>query len=636
MRQTFYIESDEEIISVIGRLRHSSHETNYFIFPKRSLVLQSIINLKLFQREAEKLGKKVIIVTQDEVGMMLAEKVGLPTERYSDEFSRQSTHLELVVPQEGARGTSISEAPTSYNHVSEDLGSTDFYAAPQIKQKENTISNQDPGERLLRVRDASPLRQTSLNSKRVESESLRNTKPPRLPSSEIPLPRTGVPSQSYASRQDISTQEQSLPSDKRDERLKNFFGGERGNGPVQNRPVSSEPRQVMPKVAVPSRKVGGIFLFLGSLSLISLVGVLFFLFLPRAEVHVVPYKMVQNVDLQFDGRLEGVLTGEDTLPVRILEKNQDVSFTVDATGAAAGTAQKARGTIVIYNKYSTDPQSLVATTRFESVDGKIFRLITGVTVPGMVGSQAGATEALIIADQPGSDYNIAGTTFTVPGFKGSPKYDKFSAQSNKAMSGGSDATGSGLKVISKEDIDKADGDAREKAKEAYLAVISPELSAGEKVLEDDIDITPLENASLPLSGTVANSFEYKNTFKIRGFIFSETAIKEKIMSQGEENINNVLFRPVAVMLTYGGATPDYEAKTLRLKVHASIDFESFIDQDKLVGELMGKNSDGINAVLASFPEIKKIQVVFKPPWFPSVIPTSPSRVTIIIDPGSSE
>ena len=58
MPQTFYIENDEEIISVIGRLRRSSDGENYFIFPKRSLVLQSIINLKLLQREAEKLGKQ--------------------------------------------------------------------------------------------------------------------------------------------------------------------------------------------------------------------------------------------------------------------------------------------------------------------------------------------------------------------------------------------------------------------------------------------------------------------------------------------------------------------------------------------------------------------------------------------------
>ena len=64
MAQTFFIDSDEEIISVIGQLRKSSDPENYFVFPKRSLVLQSAVNLRLFQREAEKQGKKIIIVSQ--------------------------------------------------------------------------------------------------------------------------------------------------------------------------------------------------------------------------------------------------------------------------------------------------------------------------------------------------------------------------------------------------------------------------------------------------------------------------------------------------------------------------------------------------------------------------------------------
>src|SRR3990167_1250626 len=110
MPQTFYIESDEEIISVIGRLRKSSAEENVFVFPKRALVLQSIINLRLFQREAEKLGKKIIIVSQDEVGKMLAEKAGIETESYSEDFSKKAAHLELTAQEENAPVQSVPSA----------------------------------------------------------------------------------------------------------------------------------------------------------------------------------------------------------------------------------------------------------------------------------------------------------------------------------------------------------------------------------------------------------------------------------------------------------------------------------------------------------------------------------------------
>ncbi len=631
MPQKFYIESDEEIISVIGRLRHSQNETNYFVFPKRSLVLQSIINLKLFQREAQKLGKKVIIVTQDEVGMMLAEKVGLTTERYTDDFSRKTSHLELVTPVERIATKTVppeANIPASIPKL-EELGSNDFYSAPPITS--SPVHKKE--ERVLRVRNASPTPQTSLNSKRVEqTPPLRVApRPYQTPSFES-VPRIERGEQIRPLSKSNPLPIGSLPSNTRDDRLKNFFGGEKPVAPY----ISVKEQSTVPKVAVTSSKVGGIFLFLGSVSLLSLLGVLVYLFLPRAEIHVVPYKMTQNVDLQFEGRLEGVLSGEDTLPIRVLEKEQEVVFTVETTGASLGTAQKARGTVVIYNKFSTDPQSLVATTRLQSSDGKVFRLVAGVTVPGMTGGQAGAIEASVIADQPGVAYNITSSTFTVPGFQGSPKFEKFSAQSNKAMTGGSDASGSGLRVISKEDIDKAENEAREKAKQAYLEAIAKDLSAGEKVLEENIEITTLPQTTLPLSGTVADSFEYRHSFTVRGFIFSESGIKEKIMAKGETDINGVIFRPVTMTLSYGEALPDYEAKKLRLKVHALVDSESVIREDTLTEELLGKNSDGINEVLASFPEIKKIQITFKPPWFTSVVPSTKSRVTIIVEPGSSE
>src|SRR3989344_7933955 len=96
MPQTYYIESDEEIISIIGKLRKSGAEVNYFVVPKRALVLQSIVNLRLFQREAEKLGKKIVLVTQDEMGQNLAKKAGLETEKYSDDFNQKKAHLEMA------------------------------------------------------------------------------------------------------------------------------------------------------------------------------------------------------------------------------------------------------------------------------------------------------------------------------------------------------------------------------------------------------------------------------------------------------------------------------------------------------------------------------------------------------------
>lgn len=633
MPQTFYIESDEEIISVISRLRRSPAQENFFVFPKRALVLQSIVNLRLFQREAEKIGKKIIIVTQDEAGETLVKRAGLQSERYTDDFSRQQSHVELVSPAPETKQissmTHIDQTPLQ----SKDIGSDDFYSAPQAITKK---------PKQLRIRNASPEKQTSLNSKRFEEESrpkkTDTSSMPFHPMVNIPVPEPEVsvplPSGKTFLAQTIPPKEtkQEMQSG-REERIKSFFahGGVAPTTPKMSTSRTASP--VSPSVPIASKKVHGIFLLLGGVSLFSLAGVIFFLFLTKAEVQVTPYKTMQSADLQFEGKPDVSNSEGNILPVRVTEKEQSVTLSLDATGTSAGTAQKARGTVVISNRFNADAQTLVATTRIESPEGKIFRLIEGVTVPGMVNNQPGTIEAAVIADQTGSEYNITGTTFTIPGFKGSPKYEKFSAQSNKPMTGGGSGTGSDVTVISKSDLDRAEITAKEQAKEQYIQAVEKELLPGERILKEGLDITETVGSSLPLAGTAATSFEYTNTYKVRGFIFSEDMIKQKIISQGEETVSGILFRPTSVTLTYGEAIPDYNTQTVRLKTHASITSESVIDREKLLTEVLGKDADGINALLPSFPEIKKIKIVFNPRWFSSSVPTAKSRVTVLVEPG---
>ena len=77
MHQTFYIDIDEEISSVIDRLKKSMAKDNYFVVPQRAIFMQSVVNLKLLKREADKIGKQVVLVTQDEIGTSMAQRAGI-------------------------------------------------------------------------------------------------------------------------------------------------------------------------------------------------------------------------------------------------------------------------------------------------------------------------------------------------------------------------------------------------------------------------------------------------------------------------------------------------------------------------------------------------------------------------------
>jgi len=85
--QTIYLESDEEITSVVDRLRKSEAKEIILVIPKGTALLQSIVNLKLLKKEAEKLQRQIFIVTTDKMGKNLAAKAGL--------IVRQSAREEL-------------------------------------------------------------------------------------------------------------------------------------------------------------------------------------------------------------------------------------------------------------------------------------------------------------------------------------------------------------------------------------------------------------------------------------------------------------------------------------------------------------------------------------------------------------
>ena len=53
----------------------------------------------------------------------------------------------------------------------------------------------------------------------------------------------------------------------------------------------------------------------------------------------------------------------------------------------------------------------------------------GKTVPG-------SKEVDVVADKAGAEYNIGLTDFTIPGFKGSPKFETVFARSKTEMTGG--------------------------------------------------------------------------------------------------------------------------------------------------------------------------------------------------------
>jgi len=72
-----YIEIDEELTSLIDRIKKARESEIVIVIPKRAVILQSVVNLKLLKNQAEKLAKSLSLVTTDKTGRNLASQVGL-------------------------------------------------------------------------------------------------------------------------------------------------------------------------------------------------------------------------------------------------------------------------------------------------------------------------------------------------------------------------------------------------------------------------------------------------------------------------------------------------------------------------------------------------------------------------------
>lgn len=648
MQQTFYIEPDEEIISVIGRLRKSGSEKNFFVFPKRALVLQSIINLRLFQREAQKLGKKIVIVTQDDAGRMLAEKAGLETEHYSDDFSRERAHVELAPVQPAPVPAAPAAAPAEKLALRSDMiGSSDFHTSMPLPSahaeplRQEPVAVPDAGQR-LRVRNASPERQPGLNSVRYAEEAAaraaaEQSSPRRMDDMALPAYQS-QPVQAVPLQPAVLPAEPAPSALPREERLRNFFA-DRTSAPAAapyqpSRPAVSSPAAYVPTMG---RHASVVFAFIGIAVLVSAVGAAVIFFLPEATVRVTPHRTVQSADIQLSAVADGGMASEsvDAVSARIIERDIEVVRQAQATGASGSSNQKARGTVVISNAYSKEEQSLVATTRFETPDGKIYRLTKGVTVPGMadIGGKEtpGTIEAEVVADQAGEGYNIGASEFTIPGFKGSPKYQKFSAKSSKPFVGGGSAS-EGLTIVSKADLDKTESEAKADAKARFLEEAAASLGAGEKIIEESVDVAP-RSVTAPQSGTAAASFEYRGTFQVRAFVVSEGAVRSKAEAGAAKEAAGIMFHPVSVSLTYGEVSADYDRRAARFRAHALITLESDVDADRFRTAIAGQEQSGIEQALGAFPGIKKISIDFSPEWFVTSVPEDEDRISIVVGPG---
>lgn len=220
------------------------------------------------------------------------------------------------------------------------------------------------------------------------------------------------------------------------------------------------------------------------------------------------------------------------IPAFMLEKEILVTREFQSPRISAGT--KSRGTIRVHSKHHL-PVTLVANTRFLSATEptRQFMAVKGFTVPAK-----GFVDVEVIAGQDGSDYNIAPTTFSIPGLRNfSPPelYYNIYGKSAESMSGGKTED---VPRIDQESIVRAGEETRKEAqKEISKELIN--LAGGEfKLLPKSINTEILESSPAGVkAGDQRESFLYRIKIKGRALAVKNDQLSEFILKYLELKIS---------------------------------------------------------------------------------------------------
>jgi hypothetical protein len=666
MYQTFYIDIDEEITSIVERLRNAKSSEVVIVVPKRALLIQSIVNLRLLKKESDGIGIALSIVTQDPLGKILIEKAGISYQEKLDEirddnvgektsrvgeniFGLDQLEQSVSFPVQGGARLDKIGTDNYFNQVPQGTirdiknDAKDSYREPE-KQKEVAYENNEKivnkelvtgiGDDIKKKRGFGNM---DVALPVVDNANLAKSVSSPRESYFQEASRNDYPKKSYAEAGQ-KTYQAPYGGSSGDKKIDSFFQHE-------DRQPEAGARKEEFKNSNLSKHIRKAFFAFGIIlvTVFLLAGI--YLFLPKATVLIATKASQKSQDVEVRGGVDvsAVDLENESIPAKLISETVEVTKDVSSSGNKSSSGKKARGTITIYNEFSSSAQALVATTRFESEDGKIFRIIKGISVPGtsIVSGETkpGVIEAEVEADAVGDSYNVGPGKFTIPGFKdsGNDKYAKIYGKSTSAMAGGGSGDSQiGNKSISETDIANVKNQLQSELKLALKDKIKISAGAGMVVLDDAINA---EEATYSLSnsaGEVVDKFQAKGQIKGSALVFSENDLKSvvaKIIAKSGNGKTSIESGSIA--LDYGKADVDIKAGTIIIKANGTSSVNSDLDIENLKKGILGKTNAELEAYLGTYSSIEKADVTYWPPFMNSKIPIYENRVEVVVNTDSA-
>ena len=300
------------------------------------------------------------------------------------------------------------------------------------------------------------------------------------------------------------------------------------------------------------------------------------------------------------------------------------------TVPASGTKQVSRsasGLITIYNASGVASQKLIANTRFQAPDGKIYRIHDSVTVPGGIKKAdgtltPGAIQTTVYADSAGTEYNRGETKLTIPGFKGDPKYDQFYAMAQSITNGfvGQEP------AVAQADLSKAQATMQQALEQAARSAISTQVQDGFLPIPGTLQFS---YGALTQTPSGSGSASISQSITAVGAIVRATSLASSLAKEaGVKNYKGEAVDFVDVSQVVLSATASKTPGAIQLLFSGNPTLVWQYDANALKTALLGKPKSEFQTIVQSFePAITKAEAKVRPFWQGS-FPSNPDKISI--------
>lgn len=324
---------------------------------------------------------------------------------------------------------------------------------------------------------------------------------------------------------------------------------------------------------------------------------------------------------------------EETLKYEVVKLSKQKTSAVEATGEEM-VENKAKGKIVIYNNFSSEPQRLIIRTRFETPEGLIYRIPESVNVPGKSIKNGvetpGSIEVEVFADEAGEKYNIGKSDFTVPGFKNdTARYKGFYARSVGSMTGGFVGK---MKTVLPEEKQKTFAKIDVDMKSELTKELQSKVPEGLTLLTNSIVYESFELPQSEDSGTVILGKE-GTAYAV---LFNSKEISNKIISTylssypDWANIKSAI-KDFSALSVDGMPAKMESGQKIDLKLSGKVKILADIDTNVISQKLAGAPKKSAAKLMDEFPGISSVVATIRPMWKQS-FPENPLKIKVQTSP----